>query len=254
MKYFQPKAIWSEVNELLVIPAIDLHRGRCVRLYQGDPERETVYGNNPVDIALQWEQLGAKMLHLVDLDGAFTGHSKNAQVICSIGEQVHIPLQLGGGIRSREAVEKAMSAGVSRIILGTIAIENPELARQLVEDFNDRILVGIDARDGIAAVKGWTEASAMKAVDLAARIEEWGVKEIIYTDIQKDGTMQGPDLKGLEALLAKTSLQVIVSGGISSIDDLKSIKPYAERVTGVIIGKALYSNQLTLPDAMAVFK
>lgn len=239
---------------MLVIPAIDLHRGRCVRLYQGDLERETVYGNNPVDIARQWEELGAKMLHLVDLDGAFTGHSKNAQVICSIGEQVHIPLQLGGGIRSREAVEKAISAGVSRVILGTIAIEHPDLACELIEDFNDRILVGIDARDGIAAVKGWTEVSTISAVDLAVRIEQWGVKEVIYTDIQKDGTMLGPDLKGLEALLEKTSLQLIVSGGISSIEDLKSLKPYAERVKGVIIGKALYSNQLTLPDAMAVFQ
>ncbi len=238
---------------MLVIPALDLHRGRCVRLYQGDPERETVYGNNPVEVALQWEHLGAKMLHLVDLDGAFTGYSKNARVICNIGEEVSIPLQLGGGIRSRDAAERAMSAGVSRIIMGTIAIEQPELARALVNDYGERILVGIDARDGMAAVKGWTESSAVKAVDLAAQIEEWGIREIIYTDIQKDGTMQGPDLEGLEQLLEKTSLQIIMSGGISSIDDLKSLKPYGDRVKGVIIGKALYSNQLTLPDAMAVF-
>ncbi len=238
---------------MLVIPAIDLHRGRCVRLYQGDPERETVYGNNPVEVALQWEQLGAKMLHLVDLDGAFTGHSKNAEMICRIGEVVSIPLQLGGGIRSKESVEKAISAGVSRIIMGTIAIEQPDLAQRLVDNYGERILVGIDAREGMAAVKGWTQSSAVSALDLAVRIESWGVREVVYTDIQKDGTMQGPDMKGLEELIEKTSLQVIMSGGISSIEDLESLKPYGDRVKGVIIGKALYSNQLTLPDAMAVF-
>ena len=238
---------------MLVIPAIDLHRGRCVRLYRGDPERETVYGNNPIEIAQQWEQLGAKMLHLVDLDGAFTGHSKNAEMIEAIGGEVSIPLQLGGGIRSREAVEKAMSAGVSRIIMGTIAIEQPELARELARDYGERILVGIDARTGVAAVKGWTETSAVKALDLALRVQEWGIREVVYTDINKDGTLQGPDLEGLEELIEKTALQVIVSGGISSLNDLRSLKPYSERVRGVIIGKALYSNQLTLPDAMAVF-
>jgi phosphoribosylformimino-5-aminoimidazole carboxamide ribotide isomerase len=239
---------------LLVIPAIDLRRGRCVRLYQGDPDRETVYGENPVEVAVQWEQLGAKMLHLVDLDGAFTGHSKNAKVISAIGERVHIPLQLGGGIRSMEAVEKAFSAGISRVILGTMVIGEPELARRIVDQYSDSILVGIDARDGLVAVKGWTESSAVKATDLAAEIEQWGVKEIIYTDIHKDGTMQGPDLAGLEDLLKDTSLQVIVSGGISSTADLAALRPYSDRVRGVIIGKALYTNQLTLPDAMAVFE
>ncbi len=238
---------------MLVIPAIDLRKGRCVRLYQGDPEKETVYGDNPVEIALQWEQLGAKILHLVDLDGAFTGLSQNAKVIGSIGEKVRIPLQLGGGIRSREAVEKAISFGVSRIIIGTVVIETPELASELVRDFEERIVVGIDARDGKVAVKGWTESSTVETVELAERVEQWGVKEIIYTDIKKDGTMQGPSLDGLEEIISRTSLQVIVSGGISSKEDLISLKPYGSRVKGVIIGKALYTNQLTLPDAMAIF-
>ena len=239
---------------MLVIPAIDLRRGRCVRLYQGDPQKETVYGDNPVEIARQWEQLGAKMLHLVDLDGAFTGLSQNAKVICSIAEEVRIPLQLGGGIRSREAVEKAISFGVSRVILGTMLIEKPDLARELVDSFGESIIVGIDARDGKVAVKGWTESSVVETVELASKVEQWGVNEIVYTDIQKDGTMQGPSLEGLEEIIAKTSLQVIVSGGISSRDDLASLKPYGNRVKGVIIGKALYTNQLTLPDAMAVFE
>lgn len=239
---------------MLVIPAIDLHRGRCVRLYQGDPTRETVYGNNPLEVAHQWEELGAKMLHIVDLDGAFTGQSKNRIVICSIAEELRIPLQLGGGIRSEEAVEKAFSAGVSRIILGTLAIENPTLASSLAQEYGERVLVGIDSRNGKVAVKGWTESSEVETVELAKRIEQWGIKEVIYTDIQKDGTMQGPDIQGIEQLIEQTSLQVIVSGGISSLEDLQSLKPYGKRLGGVIIGKALYSNQLTLPDAMAVFK
>jgi len=238
---------------LLVIPAIDMRRGRCVRLYQGDPEKETVYGDNPVEVARQWEQLGAKMLHLVDLDGAFTGLTQNASIISAIGEEVHIPLQLGGGIRSRDAVEKAFSAGISRVILGTLVIEDPGLSEQLVSDYGDGIIVGIDARDGKVAVKGWTESSKVGVIDLAAQIEQWGVKEIIYTDIRRDGTLTGPDLEGLENIINKTTLQIIISGGISSVDDLISLKPYVGRVKGVIVGKALYSNQMTLNDAMAAF-
>ena len=239
---------------MLVIPAIDLRQGRCVRLFQGDPEQETVYGENPVEVACQWEKLGAKILHIVDLDGAFTGLSKNAAVVSAIGEAVGIPIQLGGGIRSREAVDRAFSAGVTRVILGTIAVEQPQLVQKLAADYGDRILVGLDSRHGKVAVKGWTESSAEQTAEFAARIEQWGIKEIIYTDIQRDGTLQGPDISGLEEILAKTALQVIMSGGISSADDLRALKPYGDRVKGVIIGKALYSNQLTLQEAMTVFK
>ncbi len=235
---------------MLAIPAIDLRRGHCVRLFQGDPERETVYDDNPLEVARQWEQLGAKMLHLVDLDGAFTGLSKNAAVVGKIGEALSIPVQIGGGIRSEDAVEKAISAGMSRVILGTVVVENPDLARRLVEKYGRSIVVGIDARGGVVAVRGWTEASSVKTLELASRVEQWGVQEIIYTDIQKDGTLQGPSLDDLEGILNSTSLQVIISGGISSIEDLLSLKPYRGRVKGVIIGKALYTNQLTLPDAM----
>ena len=238
---------------MLVIPAIDLHRGRCVRLYQGDPERETVYGENPVEVALQWEQLGAKMLHLVDLDGAFTGLTKNAEIIRKIGESVHVPLQLGGGIRSKAAAEKALSVGISRIILGTMAVEDPQLARELVAEYKEAILVGIDARDDKVAVKGWKESSGLSVLELAGQIEKWGAKEIVYTDISRDGTLKGPDIAGLETIIAHTSLQIIVSGGISSLSDLIALKPFRERIKGVIIGKALYANQLTLIDAMAVF-
>lgn len=239
---------------MLVIPAIDLRKGRCVRLYQGDPGQETVYGENPVEVACLWERLGAKLLHLVDLDGAFTGISRNAAIVSAIEKAVQIPLQLGGGLRTREDVEKALATGVSRVILGTIALEQPQLTRDIIKEFGDSILVGIDARNGQVAVKGWTEASTVSACELAARVEQWGVKEIIYTDIQRDGTMQGPNLEGLDDLLENTKLQVIMSGGISSLGDLIAIRPYAARVTGAIIGKALYTNQLTLPEAIAVFE
>ncbi len=237
-----------------IIPAIDLRRGRCVRLRQGDPGKETVYGDNPVEVARQWEQLGAPMLHLVDLDGAFTGLSHNAAIITAIGEAVHIPLQLGGGLRSRDTVERAFSAGISRVILGTLAVEEPQLCRDLVGEFGEAILVGIDARNDRVAVKGWTEASSLGVIELAGRIEKWGVKEIVYTDIERDGTLTGPNLQGLEQLIARTSLQVIMSGGISSLDDLAALKPYSDRVRGVIVGKALYANQFTLPDALSLLK
>ena len=236
---------------MLVIPAIDMRRGRCVRLYQGDPGRETVYGENPVEVARQWEQLGAKMLHLVDLDGAFTGLTQNARIISAIGEEVQIPLQLGGGMRTKENVEKAFSAGICRIILGTLAVESPDLAREMVKEYGAGILIGIDARDGNVAVKGWTESSSLDVNDFAVQVEQWGVKEIVYTDISRDGTLSGPNLKGLESLLNRTKLQVIMSGGISSLDDLVALKPYKDRVRGVIVGKALYSNQFSLSDAMS---
>ncbi len=236
---------------MLVIPAIDMRRGRCVRLYQGDPGRETVYGENPVEVARQWEQLGAKMLHLVDLDGAFTGLTQNARIISAIGEEVQIPLQLGGGMRTKENVEKAFSAGICRIILGTLAVESPDLAREMVKEYGAGILIGIDARDGNVAVKGWTESSSLDVNDFAVQVEQWGVKEIVYTDISRDGTLSGPNLKGLESLLNRTKLQVIMSGGISSLDDLIALKPYKDRVRGVIVGKALYSNQFSLSDAMS---
>lgn len=238
---------------MLILPAIDMRQGRCVRLYQGDPKKQTVYGDDPVEIACHWEKGGAKMLHLVDLDGAFTGLSVNAGVVSSIGETIDIPFQLGGGIRSEESVIKAFSAGASRVILGTIAIEKPDLARQLVLDHDERVLVGIDARDGKVAVRGWTESSALDIIELALQIEQWGIREIIYTNIHRDGTLQGPDLSGLESILKQTSLRVIMSGGISSITDLEALKPYSDRVSGVIIGKALYDNQINLQEALAVF-
>lgn len=235
---------------MLVIPAIDLRRRRCVRLYKGDPHRETIYSDDPVEVARQWERLGARMLHVVDLDGAFTGRTANRDVVAAMGCTLTIPFQLGGGIRSREAVEKALSAGADRVILGTVTVEQPQIARGIAEEFGRRIIVGIDARDGLVAVKGWTSASPVRVRDLALQVEQWGVKEIVYTDTARDGTLAGPNLPGLEELLDVTDLQVIVSGGIGTREDLFSLNKYSPRLRGVIIGQAFYSNRLTLSDAV----
>ncbi|MFY9504348.1 MAG: 1-(5-phosphoribosyl)-5-[(5-phosphoribosylamino)methylideneamino]imidazole-4-carboxamide isomerase, partial [Dethiobacteria bacterium] len=220
----------------LAIPAIDLKGGRCVRLYQGDPDRETVYGDDPVAMARHWERLGARWLHLVDLDGAFTGNSANRNVIAAIGRAVTIPFQVGGGIRSREDLERMLEAGASRVILGTVMVKQPQLAEKLAVEFGDKLIAGIDAREGLVTVQGWTEQGEIRAVELARRVEQWGVGQIIYTDTEKDGTLSGPNYKGLEQILAASSLKVIVAGGISSLKDLQALKSYAPRVTGVIIG------------------
>lgn len=233
-----------------VIPALDLRRGRCVRLYQGDPKQETVYSDDPVEVAQHWERQGARLLHVVDLDGAFKGSFANLDVVSAIEEAVSVPLQLGGGIRSRAAVEAALAAGASRVILGTAAVERPDLCRKLAREYDGQVLVGIDARDGMVAVKGWIEASSLPACDLAKRVEQWGIREIIYTDIRRDGTLRGPNLESLEELLAVTSLNVILSGGISSLQDLQALKPYAGRVSGVIVGQALYTQRFTLAEAI----
>ncbi|HOL17419.1 MAG TPA: 1-(5-phosphoribosyl)-5-[(5-phosphoribosylamino)methylideneamino]imidazole-4-carboxamide isomerase [Bacillota bacterium] len=235
-----------------VIPALDLRGGRCVRLYQGDPKQETVYSDDPVEVARQWEKQGARLLHVVDLDGAFKGSFANLDVVSAIEEAVSVPLQVGGGVRSRAAVEAALAAGASRVILGTAAVERPDLCRKLAREYGSQVLVGIDARDGMVAVRGWTEASSLPASDLALRVEQWGIREIIYTDIRRDGTLSGPNLESLEELLAVTSLDVIISGGVSSLQDLQALKSYAGRVRGVIVGQALYTRRFSLAEAIKI--
>lgn len=235
----------------LAIPAIDLKEGRCVRLYQGDPGRETVYGNDPVAMARRWEEQGASLLHLVDLDGAFTGTSANRAAVEAIGGAVKIPFQVGGGIRSQEDLERILQAGASRVILGTLLIREPLLAEQLAAEYGESLIAGIDARDGLVKAQGWTEQGALSAVELARRVEQWGISRIIYTDIDKDGTLAGPNYRGLEQILDAGSLEVILAGGISSLEDLYALKSYAPRLAGVIIGQALYANRFTLPEAIA---
>ena len=237
---------------MLILPAIDLRRGCCVRLLRGDPGRETVYSEDPAEVAKEWESQGAKYLHLVDLDGAFSGKTANAEALERIATAVKIPFQLGGGMRNREAVESAFSLGVSRVILGTMAVENKELLKELLSDYGERIVVGLDAREGKVAVKGWLEDTVVEAETLAKELEGYGLKEIIYTDINRDGTLQGPNLTALKKMSEATNLSLIASGGITRIADITDLREMAEgfRIRGVIIGKALYSGRITLPEAI----
>lgn len=235
-----------------IIPAVDLHGGKCVRLLMGERDQETVYSDKPAQVALQWQRAGAHRLHLVDLDGAFDGAPVNTPVIEEIVSNLSIPVQLGGGIRSGEIAAKALELGVQRVILGTAAVENPHLVRELTQEYGDRIIVGIDARDGIVAIKGWVKGSGFDAVGFALTMQDYGVKEIIYTDISRDGTLQGPNLAALENMAAQLTIPIIASGGISSLEDLKNVqKLKTEGVHGIIIGQALYAGQFTLQEALA---
>ena len=234
-----------------IIPAIDLHRGKCVRLLRGERSRETIYSENPAEIARKWENSGARRVHMVDLDGAFEGKRVNAAAIKDAVAALSVPVQLGGGIRDRETAQDTFNLGVSKIILGTVAVEKPELVQALVKEFGARILVGIDARDGIAAVHGWTGSSQIKAVDLALRMEELGVTEIIYTDIARDGTLEGPNFSALKEMAEALAIPLIASGGVSSLDDLRRLKELEHLgVSGVIVGQALYTGSIDLKEAI----
>jgi phosphoribosylformimino-5-aminoimidazole carboxamide ribotide isomerase len=238
-----------------LIPAIDLRGGKCVRLFKGEREKETVYSTNPVEVALKWQSEGAARLHLVDLDGAFEGRPVNSAVISAIASVLHIPLQLGGGIRDAENVGRALELGVSKVILGTAAVEKPKMVKELVDRYQDRIIVGIDARDGIVAVKGWIEDSQRKAVDFALEMQDLGVREIIYTDISRDGTLEGPNYHAMEEMAKALGIQLIASGGVSSLEDLRLLKGLEHLgITGVIVGQALYSGKFTLKEALMVFE
>lgn len=238
-----------------IIPAIDLHGGKCVRLLRGERSKETVYSDNPAEMARKWQSLGAARLHMVDLDGAFAGKRVNAAAISAVVSALSIPVQLGGGIRDREIAQSTLDLGVSKIILGTAAIRKPELIRELVEAFGKRILVGIDAREGMVAVEGWTESSTSRAVDLALQMQEFGVSEIIYTDIARDGTLEGPNLTALQEMAGFLSIPLIASGGVSSLDDLKRLRELEHLgISGVIVGQALYTGKFGLEEAIEVIK
>lgn len=240
---------------MLVIPAIDLHGGKCVRLLQGKREKETVYSLNPVEVALKWQSAGAKRLHIIDLDGAFAGRPVNSTIIEKIAASIEIPLQLGGGIRDHQIIKNALELGVSRVILGTAAVEKPELVKEMVALYGEKILVGIDARDGFVAVKGWVEASSKKALDFALEMQGYGVQEIIYTDISRDGTLAGPNLEALKEMATALEIPVIAAGGVSSLEDLRLLKDLAQFGVGsVITGQALYAGRFSLKEAIAVLE
>lgn len=238
---------------MLIIPAIDLRRGKCVRLLQGRADAETVYSDDPVAMALKWQSKGAQFLHVVDLDGAFTGVQENLDIVKNIADALSIPIELGGGIRDKKAIERVLQSGVQRAILGTSALKDPAFAKDMCKEYGNRIAVGIDARDGMVATHGWTEVGEKPAVDFAIEMEAAGVKTIIYTDIKRDGMLKGPNIEATKKIAqAVQSVEIIASGGVSSLDDIKNLKTLEPLgVTGAIVGKALYTGDLQLEDAIA---
>ena len=231
-------------------PAIDIRGGRCVRLLQGDYDQETVYGDDPVAVAKGYEAAGAPWVHVVDLDAARRGRPENREVVAAVAAAVGVPVQSGGGVRNEAAAEALLSAGVRRVVIGTAALQDPPLVRRLVASWPGRIAVGVDGRSGEAAVHGWTEGSGVPVLDAVARFEDAGVAAVIVTDIGRDGTLAGPDLDGLAAVLDRTSIDVIASGGVGSLDDLRSLAGLG-RLAGVIVGKALYEGVFTVEEAIA---
>jgi phosphoribosylformimino-5-aminoimidazole carboxamide ribotide isomerase len=240
---------------MIVIPAIDLKEGKCVRLEQGLMEKDTVFCDNPAEQAREWERQGAELLHIVDLDGAFAGKPANGEAIAAIARSLAIPTQLGGGIRDIPTIEAYLALGIGRVILGTAAQRNPELVREACRLFPGRIVVGIDAKNGMVAVQGWAEVTDVTAVDLAKKFEGFGVSAIIYTDISRDGMMQGPNVDATRALAEAISIPVIASGGVSTLRDIENLMVVeSSGVTGVITGKAIYTGAIRLAEAIALTK
>lgn len=240
---------------MIIIPAIDLKNGQCVRLEQGLMEKDTIYNDDPAAQARTWQEQGGELLHIVDLDGAFAGGPRNSQAIQAIVAAVDIPTELGGGIRDLRTIENYLDLGVSRVVLGSVAKENPALVEEACRLFPGRILVGIDAKDGLVAIHGWKDVTEEKAVDLARRFESFGVQAIIYTDIARDGMMTGPNIEATRLLAEAISIPIIASGGISSLQDIENLLAIEDSgIQGVITGKAIYSGALNLRDAVALTK
>ena len=237
---------------MIIIPAIDLRSGRCVRLTQGQASAETVYSENPVAVAKKWYDAGAEMLHIVNLDGAMNlDDSKNLRALSDILYAINLPIQFGGGVRSISEVQRLDDLGVTRIVVGTTAIENPLLLQTMFDEFGSTIVVGIDARNGVVALRGWQKMSDMTALDLAQKVAEMGIERIVYTDIARDGMMSGINLEATQEIAEATGLKVTASGGVASLDDIYSIKELEEfGVDSLIIGKALYEGSFTLEDAL----
>ncbi len=243
----------SFTNAFHVYPAIDLREGRCVRLYQGDYDRETVYGEDPIAQAKAFVSEGATVLHVVDLDAALSGEPTNRAVIGAIAAEVAVPVQVGGGVRTREAAEELFELGVSRVVIGTAALERPELVAELVAGGRS-VAVGIDARGDEVATHGWTERSGRSTTDVAKQFADIGVDALVVTEIGRDGTMEGPDVAGLEALLAVADTSIVASGGVGRVDDVATLAGLSageRKLDGVIVGRALYEKAFTLADAIA---
>ena len=239
----------------MILPAIDLKEGKAVRLLQGRMEDSTVYSESPLEVARSFAQKGAEYLHMVDLDGAFAGKPVNDEAIKAIVQNVSIKVEIGGGIRTLERIEELLKIGVERVVLGTVAVRQPELVVEAVRRWGDQVVVGIDAKDGFVAVQGWAEATEITAVELGREMRKVGVSRVIYTDISRDGMMQGPNVESTARMARDTGLKIIASGGISSLDDLrklKAIRPQGGFIEGAIMGKALYAKAFTLEEALKV--
>lgn len=234
-------------------PAIDMKNGQCVRLRQGAFKDITIYSDAPEKVAAHWQEKGASFLHLVDLDGALAGYSVNEEVIRRIADTVSIPIEIGGGIRSKEAVERMLDLGVRRVIIGTKAAEHPEFLRDMVRTFGqEAIVAGVDAKDGMVAVEGWEKVSSLTASDLCLTMKEYGVRHIVYTDISRDGMLSGPNVEATRKLTEETGLDIIASGGVSCMEDLKCL--HEAGIRGAIIGKALYENRIDLAEAVRLYE
>jgi phosphoribosylformimino-5-aminoimidazole carboxamide ribotide isomerase len=233
-----------------IIPAVDIKGGKCVRLYQGDYNRETVFSEDPVAVALNWQAQGADRLHLIDLDGAASGKPRNIAVVEAVVKQASLPVQLGGGIRDEATVAKLLAIGVNRVILGTAAVENSGLAERLCQKYGEAIVVGIDARDGHVATHGWVKGTGIKALEFGLRMAAVGARRIIYTDIKRDGTLTEPNFEAIAEMVEGVNLPVIAAGGISALSHLRKLKELG--VEGAILGKALYTGDIDLKEALAL--
>jgi phosphoribosylformimino-5-aminoimidazole carboxamide ribotide isomerase len=237
---------------LILFPAIDIRKGRCVRLVQGDFRRETVFSENPAEQALQWEKAGSSFIHVVDLDAARTGTAENEAAVADILRLVSVPVQLGGGIRGMEDIEKKLGLGVARVILGTAALRNPGLVRAAVRVHGERIVVGVDSKDGYVALEGWGKLSSVGSAEFCAAMKDAGVRTLVYTDIAKDGMMAGPNLPATEKIVALGGIDVIASGGVASLSDLYALEKIG--VSGAVIGRALYDGAIDLKQAVNIFE
>ena len=240
---------------MIIYPAIDIRGGRCVRLTEGRFDAETVFADDPAEMALKWAGLGAEFLHLVDLDGALAGEGKNVPVIERILQSVSIPVQLGGGIRNLETIEKLLSLGVTRLILGSAAVKNPQLVEEACKKYPGHIAVGIDAKNGEVAIEGWGKGRGVAATELAKKMAAYGVETIIYTDISRDGMLSGVNVEATAALARACGVPIIASGGVASLEDIRRVKAVeSDGVQGCIIGKAIYTGAVDLKAALALAK
>lgn len=246
--------IHRQIGDIMILyPAIDVKNGQCVRLRQGQFHDAEIYSNTPVKVAKEWEAQGASYIHIVDLDGALAGHSVNHDTLKAITQTVKVPIQVGGGIRTIKDIDNKLNLGVARVIIGTKAVDNPAFIKETISTFGaDQIVVGIDAINGMVAIEGWEKVSNYKAVSLAVQMKELGVKTIVYTDIAKDGMLQGPNLECTAEMVEATGLDIIASGGISSLKDIESVNNI--HVHGAIIGKALYENRIDLRSAISLYE